>query len=76
MLDAKLLKPPGNLYLTLNQNILIGTFEKRAPDQRSAKQTRPGHCRSEIHPECPGVPFLGTDTWLAQKIAYICSIPL
>ena len=28
----------------------------------AAKQMRPGHCTNQIHPGCPRVTFLGTDT--------------
>ena len=36
--------------------------EVTAPDQRAAKQMRPGHCTNQIHPGCSGVAFLRTDT--------------
>ena len=36
--------------------------EVAGPDQRVAKKMRPGHCTKNIHPGCPGLTFLGTDT--------------
>ena len=40
----------------------ITCAEVAGPDQHAAKQMRPGHCTNQIHPGCPGVTFLGTDT--------------
>ena len=36
--------------------------EVAGPDQSAVKQMRPGYCTNQIHPGCPGVTFLGTDT--------------
>ena len=41
------------------ENMLV---EVAGPDQRAAKKMRPGHCTKKIHPGCPGLTFLGTDT--------------
>ena len=40
--------------------------EGAGPDQRAAKKMRLGHCTRKIHPGCPGLTFLGTDTSFAQ----------
>ena len=36
--------------------------EVAGPDQRLAKKMRPGHRKKKIHPGCPWLTFLGTDT--------------
>ena len=41
--------------------------EAAGPDQRAAKNMRPGHCTKKFHPGIPGVTFLGADTSFAQN---------
>ena len=51
--------------------------EVAEPDQRAAKQMRPGRFTNQIHPGCAGVTFLGTDNSLLKINLpcwkYICS---
>ena len=41
--------------------------EVAGPDQRVTTKMRPGHCTKKIHPGCPELTFLGTDTQLYQS---------
>ena len=43
------------------------------PDQSAAKKIRPGHCtKKNIHPGCPWLTFLGTDTYSFNKVSHPC----
>ena len=57
--------------LTNSKDIIQKGRNRRAavaePDQRAARQMRPGRFTNQIHPGCPGVTFLGTDKQLAQS---------